>query len=214
MRPEFLRMKKDIEVGKIDVVISKDCSRFGRNIATEVYFSEIFPKHGTYFIGVIDNIDTSNESQVLERQIRGMMNENYSRDISLKVRSALYAMMSEGKYVGGNPPYGFIRDPNDKHKLLVDENVRHVILRIADLYLQGNGFQTVAKILNDDEDRPPAPSVYRKMEGSKFYSKNAWRGLWSVSTVRKILTEEIYNSTLVQGNIKKVPLPPFKCFNL
>lgn len=198
MRPDFLRMKEDIEAGKIDVVISKDSSRFGRNVATEVYFSEIFPKHGTVFIGVIDNIDTSNESQILERQMRGMMNENYSRDISNKVRSAMYAKMAEGKYMGSCEPYGFLRHPDDKHKLIIDENVKPVILRIAKLYLEGHGFQTIARILNDEEDGPPPPALYKKQRGPRYYNKNAEKGLWSISTVRKILTDEIYNGTLVQ----------------
>lgn len=201
MRPEFLRMKEDIEAAKIDVVISKDCSRFGRNVATEVYFSEIFPKHGVIFIGVVDNIDTSNDSQILERQLKGIVNESYSRDISTKVRSAMYAKMAEGKYVASCVPYGFLRDPNDKHKLIVDENVRPVILRITKLYLEGYGFQTIARILNDEPGGPPSPALYKEQKGLRYYNKNAQRGLWSISTVRKILTNEIYNGTLIQHRV-------------
>lgn len=200
-RPDFLRMREDIEAGKIDVVISKDSSRFGRNVATESFFSEIFPKHDVYFIGVIDNIDTSNDLQILERQMRGMMNENYSRDISSKVRSTMYAKMAEGKYMGSCEPYGFLRDPDDKHKLIVDENVRPVILRIAKLYLEGYGFQTIARIFNDEPDGPTPPALYKIQKGLRYYNKNAQRGLWSVSTVRKILTDEIYNGTLVQHKV-------------
>ncbi len=198
MRPEFLRMKKSIEDGNIDVVISKDASRFGRNVATEVYFSELFPKFGVSFIGVADQIDTSDDRQAILRQIQGVMNENYCRDISMKVRSALRAKKAEGKYTGSTVPYGFLRDPNDKHKLIVDETVRPVILRIAKLYLQGNGYQTVAKILNEDPDGPPCPSLYKKQIGINYHNSNASRGLWSISTIRKILTHEVYNGTLVQ----------------
>lgn len=204
MRPEFLRMKEDIEAGKINVVISKDSSRFGRNVATEVYFSEIFPKYGTIFIGVIDNTDTSNDSQVLERQIRGMMNENYSRDISNKVRSAMYAMMAEGKFLGSSAPYGFLRHPDDKHKLIVDEDVRPVIHRIAKLYLEGYGLRAVSNILNDEENGPLPPALYKEQKGINYHNKNANRGLWSVSTVRRILTDDTYNGVLVQHKAANV----------
>ena len=203
-RPEFLRMKEDIQAGEIDVVLSKDISRFGRNIATEVYFSEIFPKYGTKFIGVTDGINSGDDGNILERQIRSVMNENYCRDISNKVKSSFYALMAEGKFIGSSEPYGFVRDFEDKHKLLVDEEVKPVILRISKLYLQGNGFSSVAKILNNEKNPPPTPTEYKKIRGINYKNNKAKKNLWSPSTIRNILTDPIYNGTLVQKKYQKI----------
>ncbi|ACB83990.1 recombinase family protein [Natranaerobius thermophilus] len=201
-RPEFLKMKEEVENDKIDVIISKDASRFGRNVATEVYFEEIFPKYRTRFIGVVDNVDTASENQAFERKIRGLMNENYCSDISQKVKSSLKTKMIEGKFIGASPPYGFERDLDDKHKLIVDEEVRPIILKIVDLYLKGYGFSAIAKILN--AEKIPSPSAYKKMKKSNYKNPRANRRLWSPSTIRKILTEPIYNGTLVQGKHPKI----------
>ncbi|UMZ74863.1 recombinase family protein [Natranaerofaba carboxydovora] len=203
-RPGFLKMKEDIQAGEIDVVLSKDISRFGRNIATEVYFSEIFPKYGTKFIGVTDGINSGDDGNILERQIRSVMNENYCRDISNKVKSSFYALMAEGKFIGSSEPYGFVRAPEDKHKLLVDEKVKPVILRIAKLYLQGNGFSSVAKILNNDKNPPFTPTEYKKIRGINYKNNKASKNLWSPSTIRNILTDPIYNGTLVQKKYQKI----------
>ena len=216
MRPDFLRMKKDIEENKIDIILSKDSSRFGRNVASEFYFTELFPKHNTYFIGIIDDVDTREDGKILERQIKGIFNENYSRDISRKVKSAMRAKMAEGKFMGSCEPYGFLRDPDDKHKLIIDEELRPIIKRVADLYLRGNGLQTVARILNDGEkdehgnwihEPVMSPTAYKKYRrGVAYHNPNGWKNKWSPSMVKKILSDETYNGVLVQHRTEKVTL--------
>ncbi len=203
-RPGFLQLKDAVISGNIDVIISKDISRLGRNIATEVYLSELFPRYNTSFIGVSDEVNSGDDKNILERQIKTVMNEHYCRDISNKVRSSFYAMMAEGKYIGSSEPYGFLRDEADKHRLVVDENVKPVILEIVDLYLKGHGFSGVAKILNDKELPPLTPSTYKKARGSNYENKRVGADKWSPSTIRKILTDPIYNGTMVQRKFEKI----------
>ena len=137
-RPEFQRMLIDIKNKKIDVIIIKDLSRLGRNyIETGNFIEVIFPGMGVSVISVDENceIDSSDYYGDDYLPLKNLLNDTYAKDISKKVRSSLIVKKYNGEFVGKLAPYGYIKDPKDKHKFLIDKNVSHIIKKIFDMIL-------------------------------------------------------------------------------
>lgn len=206
-RPDFQRMLQDIEKGFINTIIVKDLSRFGRDyIETGKYIFRDFKEQGVRVIAINDNYDSANtnNSDNFMMPMRTMMNNYYSLDISEKVQRSFRAKQSEGKFTGSHAGYGFIKDPTDKHKLLIDENVAPIIRMIFDLYIEGHGKQSIAKILNDRNI--PCPTEYKKLMGSKYCNGNRLftTTYWTYSTIHKILSNEMYIGNMVLNRTKRV----------
>ena len=201
-RPEFNRLLHDCESGNIDIVLCKDQSRFSRDtVVVEQYINDKFLEWGIRFIGVADNADSESESYSTMRLFTSAYNEMYVKDISSKIRRTLAYKREQGQFIGSFAPYGYMIDPNDKHHLIIDEEAATVVRMIFDMYVSGEGYRSIVQKLNDEGIA--SPSEYKRQRGSKYVNINAdtssSRGLWTQSTVARILANEMYTGTLVQG---------------
>ena len=199
-RPAFRQMLSDIEERKVTCVLVKDLSRFGRDyIESGRFLERYFPEKGVRFISVSDHIDSLRQSYDMLLPIRNVFNEQYARDISRKVHSALRAKQQCGEFIGAFASYGYRKSPGDKNRLLIDEYAASVVRRIFSLYLKGYGKQQIARILNAEGIL--SPSEYKRAAGLS-YGSPATAGqhtLWSYSTINHILHKEIYVGNMVQG---------------
>ena len=201
-RPEFNRLLKDCEERNIDIVLCKDQSRFSRDtVIVEQYINDRFLEWGIRFIGVADNADTESESYGTMRLFTSAYNEMYVKDISAKIRRTLAYKREQGQFIGSFAPYGYRPDPDDRHHLVTDEETAPVVRRIFELYVSGVGYRRIVQELN--EKGIVSPSGYKRQKGSRYVNTNAdsgcSRGLWTQSTIARMLANEVYTGTLVQG---------------
>ena len=135
-RPGFQRMIKDIELGRINMVVTKDLSRLGRDyIETGEYIEKWFPEKNVRYVSVTDGIDTfsNNNGNNDIAPFKSILNDMYSKDLSKKIRTALHTMQKEGKWVGGKIALGYMKDPNDKNKLIVCKTEAKVVKLIFNM---------------------------------------------------------------------------------
>lgn len=201
-RPEFKRLIKDIELKKINMVITKDMSRLGRDyIGTGELVEKFFPEHNVRYIAVTDNIDTYLDSTNNDiAPFKAIMNDFYAKDISKKIKSSLKAKMKEGKYVGGRAPFGYTKDPNNKNQLVINEEQAIIVKRIFDMSLNGLSYYKIADILTKEKIKTPAS--YYNFEWCGNYNPNLNK--WNSKTIYDILTNRIYTGDLVQNKRNKV----------
>ena len=205
-RPQFQQMISEIKLGTINCVIVKDLSRFGRNyIEAGNYLEQVFPFLDVRFISINDNIDSFNNPESANNifvPFKNLLNDEYARDISMKVRSSLTNKRKSGKFVGSFASYGYRKDPNDHNQLVIDEYAAATIRDIYKWFLEGFGMITIAKMLN--ERGMLNPTAYKKHLGLKYKhpSRSANDTLWGDSSVRRILMNKLYTGTLVQGKNK------------
>ena len=186
-RPDFKRMMERVEAGLIKRVIVKDMSRFGRNYLEVGYYTEvIFPEYDVQFIAVNDNVDSEVQTDNDFTPFRNIMNEWYAKDISKKMKSAIKAKGNSGKHTNPLPPYGYIKDPNDKNKWLIDEEAATVVRRIFGLCMQGFGPTQISRILTDEG--VDTPKIHAKKMGRKVTIRaNEMPEAWADQTVGAIL---------------------------
>lgn len=189
-RPAFQRMISDIEAGRIGCVITKDLSKLGRNyIESGSYMEVFFPKHNVRYIAVTDNYDSLNKQEMDIAPFKNILNDMYSRDISKKVLAGRMARSRQGKFCGGQPPLGLMRDPDDNGHLIIDPETAPVIRRIFDLALDGFGNMKICKTLM--EERIP---ITRMQTGTdcdvNYYA-------WSGSRISTILRNPFYKGAHV-----------------
>lgn len=198
-RPEFERMIKDCENGRINLVLCKSQSRFSRDMeVVERYLHNKFIEWGVRFISIVDNADTNNESNKKSRQINGLMNEWYLDDLSQNIKKSLKNKREDGLFMGSFAPYGYKRSEEDKHKLIIDPVSAKVVKEIFELYEQGMGYKRIADYLN--KLNIPTPAQYKKQNGSKFECHvDIENKTWNMDTVAKIIKSEVYIGNLVQG---------------
>ena len=198
-RPAFKKLLQDIEDKKINMVITKDMSRLGRDyIGTGNLIEKYFPENNIRYIAVTDNIDTYLDSTNNDiAPFKAIMNDMYAKDISKKIRSSLKTKMKEGKFVGARPPYGYKKDKNNKNKLLIDEEKSKTVKRIFDLSLKGITPTKIANILTKENIKCPS-------EYYEYKSNNVNRGIWNPKTVKDILTNRIYTGDMVQNKRNKI----------
>lgn len=199
-RPDFQRMIEDIEAGKVNCVVVKDLSRFGRDyIDTGRYLERVFPDLGVRFISVTDNIDSMKQAYDMLLPIKNIFNEQYARDISKKVQTAVKTKQKAGEFIGSFTSYGYKKSPANKNKLIIDEYAANVVRRIFSLYIEGYGKQKIAKMLNAEGILCPAE--YKKAMGLNYNNPNRLDSTtyWSYSTVNSILHKEMYVGNMVQG---------------
>ena len=201
-RPDFNRLLNDIELGKINMVITKDMSRLGRDyIGTGNLIEKYFPEHNVRYIAVTDNIDTFLDSSNNDiAPFKAIMNDMYAKDISKKIKSSLKAKMKEGKWVGGRTPFGYDQDKNNKNHLVINIEKASVVKRIFDMCLEGLSFFKIAKKLTNEGVKTPAQ--YYSFEWKNNY--NLKYGEWHSKTIRDILTNRMYIGDMVQNRRSKV----------
>ena len=195
-RPSFIRLKEDIEQGKIDMVITKDLSRLGRDyIDTGYYLEKYFPKKNVRYIAVNDGIDTFSKNNNNDiGPFMSVVNDMYAKDISKKVRTVKRTKAEKGEFIGAFAPYGYKKHPNDITKLVIDEEAAEIVKYIFNEYVNGNGLAYIAHRLN--ERKIPCPSVY-KQQSCNYHCKTI-SGLWGHNTIKKILTNKVYTGDLIQ----------------
>ena len=202
-RPEYKRMLKDIVEGKVNTIIVKDLSRFGRNhIESDNYIENILPGYNVRFISIIDEIDSLKNPKFVSSiavPLKNLMNDQYARDISEKVRSTLKIKQLNGEFIRVTAPYGYIKDPKDKHKFLIDKNISHIIKKIFDMIIDGKSRKQVADFLNDNDIL--TPSEYLKINTNKDMTVMK---KWNSEMVNSILRNENYTGTLFQGKKRKL----------
>ena len=197
-RPDFERLIKDCESGRINLVLCKSQSRFSRDIEViEKYLHHLFIKWNVRFVSIIDNADTNDYSNKKSRQINGLMNEWYLDDLSQNIKKSLKSKREDGLFMGSFAPYGYTK--KDKHKLIIDPVAANIVKTIFDKYVNGDGYYKIATYLNNQNIL--APSNYKKSNGSKFVcANNKYKNsVWTTDTIARILRNEIYIGNLVQG---------------
>ena len=207
-RPEFKRMMSDIEAGRVNCVIVKDLSRFGRDyIEAGRYLEKIFPALGVRFIAITDHYD-SISADTGERQIvlpvKNFINDSYCRDISTKVKSQLAVKRKSGECLSPFAVYGYRKSLEDKNKLLVDDYAAEIVRRIFRWKIEGMAVAAIAKKLN--ELHILSPKEYKKSMGINYRGgfTSGSGSLWSSSSVKRILTNEVYLGHLLQGKTEKI----------
>ena len=215
LRPGFQAMIEDIRAGKINCVVVKDFSRFGRNyIEVGKYLENIFPFLGVRFISVNDHYDSAkknSDSDYLIVPFKNLINDAYSRDISVKIRSQLAIKRKNGDYIGNFVVYGYYKNPDNKNKLLIDEYAAGVVRNIFQWKIEGFSQQGIANRLNNLGEL--SPLEYKHHTGIKMNSNFKKRGtaLWTAVAIGRILKNPIYTGILEQG---KVTTPNHKLKNV
>ena len=198
-----------IKSGKINCIIVKDLSRFGRNyIEMGKYLEQIFPMMGIRFIAINDNYDNANtessDSDSIVVPFKNLLNDSYCRDISIKVRSQLDMKRRKGEFIGGYAIYGYCKDKRNKNRLVVDEYAADIVRSIYRRKLEGMSAQAIAEQLNSENVL--APSEYKRLCGLNYHSgfKAGTHAKWQAIQVLRILKNEIYTGTMVQGRRQKI----------
>ena len=201
-RPGFQAMIRGIEAGLISCVITKDLSRLGRNYIEAGRHRELFAEHGVRYIAIYDNHDSDNKDYDITTPIKEMINEMYAADVSRKVRSTKRLMAEQGKFSNSRAPYGYLKSPDNKHALIVDENVSHVVVRIFELYLSGQTARCIADLLNKDGVLTANDYYYGSIGKPNPYKNN--KNKWGHGTVMSIIKNPVYRGAIVNGKREKV----------
>ncbi len=205
-RPALNSMLEDVKQGKINCIIVKDLSRFGRNyIETGRYIQQIFPFLGVRFIAINDHYDSGHMDSQADNMLlpfKNLMNDSYSRDISIKVRSQIEVRQKRGDYTGSFPVYGYFRDQERKGKLVIDPVAAEVVRDIFDMRIKGCNNRRIADYLN--EHGIPSPMEYKMLLHWRYTTsfKLKPQAKWSSMAVERILKNEIYTGVMVQGKEK------------
>lgn len=206
-RPHFKNMIDDLNKGKFNIIIVKDLSRFGRDyIESGKYLQKIFPEKGVRFISVNDNYDSENADMSdthLILPIRNFINDSYCRDISMKVKSSKEVKRKNGEFIGAFAPFGYKKDDKDKHKLVIDKEVSHIIERIFNMKIEGYSSKAIADFLNSIGTI--TPSKHKENNGDNFNTgfvvKNA---KWDAKMINRIISNKVYIGVLEQGKTAKL----------
>ena len=207
-RPAFQQMIADIEARKVNMVITKDLSRLGRDyILTGHYMERYFPEHRVRYISLLDGIDTGVDSTANDiTPFRAIMNDMYAKDISKKIKSVKRDKQQKGKFIGGKPVYGYKMHPTEKNKIVIDEEVAPIVRRIFALALSGMSCRNIATLLN--QEGVPTPATYANLPVAK---PGPYTGLWSSERISDMLQNETYIGNMVQGRSVKISYKSKKC---
>ena len=208
-RPGFIKMMEDVRRGRINCIIVKDLSRFGRNyIEVGRYLERQFPAKGIRFIAINDQYDNAKENNGDANEIivpfKNLINDAYCRDISIKVRSQLDVKRKNGKFIGSFAAYGYLKDPGDKNHLIIDEYAAKIVRLVYELKLNGFSAMSIAEKLNGMAVLPPME--YKRMSGLNYNSgfRTSSEQKWGAKSVIRILENELYTGVMVQGKNRKI----------
>ena len=198
----------DIEARKVNMVITKDLSRLGRDyIMTGHYMERYFPEHRVRYISLLDGIDTGVDSTANDiTPFRAIMNDMYAKDISKKIKSVKRDKQRKGQFIGGKPAYGYKMHPTEKNKIVIDEEVAPVVRRIFALALSGMSCRNIATRLN--QEGVPTPATYANLPVAR---PGPYTGLWSSERISEMLQNETYIGNMVQGRSVKISYKSKKC---
>ncbi len=194
-RPDFKRMIQDIKLGKVNMVVTKDLSRLGRDyIETGEYIEKWFPENNVRYVSVTDGIDTfainNGNNDILP--FKSILNDMYSKDLSKKIRTALHTMQAQGKWVGGKIALGYKKSPDDKNKLIICENEANIVRLIFDMAYKGKNIGSIKNYLNEHR----IPTVHKCR-----YDKET---NWNSKTIKRILSNSIYIGTTIQNKSSRI----------
>lgn len=199
-RPAFDEMMQDMKAGLINCIVVKDLSRLGRNyLEAGNYLEQIFPFFKVRFISITDGYDSISPDftdEALIIPLKNIINEGYAKDISIKVSSAIATRKRQGKFMGKYPPYGYLKDPEDKNHLIVDPDTCQIVQRIFTLRSQGTALGAIAKMLN--EENIPCPTRYLLEKGISNEKRFA-QSYWDRNSVRRLLRNKVYLGMIVFG---------------
>lgn len=209
-RPKLQELLSDVESGRINLVITKDYSRLGRDrLHTDELREKFFPTHGCRYVSVLDGYDSlySGSSAVEEiMPFKSVLNEMYSRDISKKVHATYKSHAEQGLYTGTVPPLGYLKDPNEKGHLIIDPETAPIIRKIFSLALDGRGPNYICRRL--EEEKIPCPTYWNRTRGfrstvTKWEVKDPENGkyVWDFSAVKSILENPIYIGTVASQKV-------------
>jgi DNA invertase Pin-like site-specific DNA recombinase len=201
-RDGFERLLKDMEAGRVNMVVTKDLSRLGRDhIETGFYVEKYFPINKIRYVAIIDNVDTFTDSMENDMTpFKLMMNDFYSKDISRKIRATFDTKRRNGVFIGGFAPYGYKIEV--KGSFEIDEVAAVIVRRIFAAYCEGCTYVSIANSLNEDGIIPPV--LYKKQTSRYAGGRPSLTGLWTPQTVRKILTDKTYIGCMVQRKSRKI----------
>ena len=198
-RPGFRRLLQDMKNKKINCILVKDLSRFARShIEADMYFENIFPALNIRFISVIENIDSFENPDSMDNLIvpfKNLLNDAYAKDLSKKVRSALLTKRLNGEFIGTTATYGYLKDPKDKHKLIIDKEVSKNVIKIFNDIIEGKTASEMANELN--KNKVLTPYVYKMKNDNIAINKK-----WNAKMINVILQNRVYTGDLVQGEKK------------
>lgn len=206
-RPGFLRLIDDIEAGLIDLVITKDLSRLGRDYIMTGYLTDIyFSRMGIRYIAIDDGIDTQRDNNDIA-PFKNIMNDMYAKDISRKIKSAKRQRAYRGMYIAAQTPYGYKVDPQDHNHLIIDEAVADVVRLLFNLALDGETLSAIAEELKNKKIIIPA--VYKAQQGESrfaaFLNKDAEEQIsWNTCTLAKMLHDPVYIGHMVNHKCEVV----------
>lgn len=206
-RPGFQKMMQKIYDGEVDCVVVKDMSRLGRNhTETGKYITRVFPAFGVRFIAVndhVDSADSNSDSDNIIIPFKGLLNDSYSRDISMKVRSAKAVKNAAGDFGGGFKPYGYDIDPENENHYVIDKEAAETVKRIYSWTFDGMGSTEIVHRLNTLHILPP--SEHKKKKSKKNYVPSDTK--WNIYQIYRILRNDVYTGTLRLG---KTTTPNYK----
>ena len=194
-RPDFKRMIKDIELGKVNMVVTKDLSRLGRDyIETGEYIEKWFPENNVRYVSVTDNIDTfaTNNGNNDIAPFKSILNDMYSKDLSKKIKTALHTMQKQGKWVGGKTPLGYVKDEKDKNHLVICEEEAEIVKTIFNMAMAGNSVSTIKNYLNNKHIPTLSQSRYNKPT------------FWENKTIKLILQNKAYIGVTIQNKRSRI----------
>lgn len=216
-RPNFIRMMEDIKKGMVNCVLVKDLSRFCRNAVDGGYYlDDVFTRLRIRFIAINNCLDTFSpnmnaSTRCITVGVQNVINESVAATTSVNVRSTLNLCRQKGQFIGSFACYGYLKDPMDHHRLIIDEEASEVVRKIFSMFINGKSIIGIAKELN--AQNIPNPSFYKKLKGMRYNhpSKDKNDGLWSDSSVRRILKNETYAGNMVQGKNTTISYKIKKC---
>lgn len=199
-RPGFKELLKDVERGAVNMVITKDLSRLGRDYIMTGYYSEIFfQTKGVRYIALADDVDSLKGTNEIA-PFKNILNEMYARDVSKKVKNAKRQRAKQGLFIGSQAPYGYQKDPNNKNQLIIDPEAAEVVTRIFSLAMDGLGSVAIASEL--EKRKIPTPAVYKYQHGDQRFARyssvqNGDYYSWRSATISQILTNRVYTGELI-----------------
>lgn len=216
-RPDFQRMIADIKARRVTCVVVKDLSRFCRNAVDGGYYLDnVFVSLQVRFIAINNCLDTFSDNmnaatRCISVGVQNVINESVAATTSVNVRGTLNVNREKGQFIGSFPTYGYAKSPDDYHQLIIDEEPAAVVRQIYAWFIAGKSIIGIAKELN--ERGIPNPSMYKRLKGMKYrHPAGASNdGLWPDSSVRRILTNEMYIGNMVQGKNTTISYKIKKC---
>ena len=203
-RPGITQTLDAARRGEVACIIVKDLSRFGRKyLEVSKYLEQLFPYLGVRFIAVGDGYDSDTHKGTtanLDVPVRNMLNALYSKNVSKTVKSAKQAQAQQGKYIHAFAPFGYKKDPADKHRIIIDEPAAKVVKRVFGLICEDKTPKQIADIMNSEGVL--TPSEYKKKSGSKLKSISVTGSLWTYHTINNLLCNEQYTGTFIAGKVE------------